>query len=922
MSSRSDPDQWRQVQAEIDVLLALPPGGRAQRLAEITAQSPQLAAELAELLAQAESPALPEALPPTALAAFDEDCRVGQRIGAFAIDERLGEGGNGVVYRAHRVGEYAQTVAIKLLRGARMDAAGARRLEHERDILAQLDHPGIVRLVDAGVADDGRPYLALEFVAGQTLDAWLSSARPDILKRLSIFARVCDAVAYAHQRLLVHRDIKPGNLMIGADGTPKLLDYGIARLLDEGAASTLTRDYGSSLTPAYAAPEQLRAEPATTATDVHGLGIMLFEMLCGTHPFLRDGCHGESLRQALMHTDAPSILREPGLLAMPRAWRTDLDRIVAMALAKDPGRRHASARELADDVRAVLAGRPVRARRATAGYVLRRFAGRNRVAVALVGASLLGLVCASALALWHARQADEERALAERRFAQVHAFANTVLFDYTEGIAALAGSLPVQRRLVADSLRYLETLRQEVGDDMGLVRDLVAAYLKVGDLQGNPYGPNLGDLAGAAISYGHAERQLQRLEQLHDASDAWRLLRARLHARQAELKHQAGELAVARALFEQSLAEFAALPEALQAQVDVVVERSQVLDHHGDLLGREGAASLNQTEAASAQWTQARALRDAALRLHPQDPRLRFGRYQSELREAEQAIGQGEMDKAEAALGIAEASISALVQAHPDNSIYRYEQALVYSRQVPVHEALGRLDASVDAALRAFTSTEQMLARDPGNSMLWQAVAASAGWAARQLLKANRPAEAVPVVARQIEVNRLWVDAAKDNPEARFSLSLAHRRQGELREAMGDHAGAIASHREALALQSTLVAVSPDFALGHALSQRHLGRNLAAVGELLQAREALHSAATAIAVLVQADPELAGYRDHLAETWAQLAEACWRTPADPAQAREAAQAALSAWDELARDEALSVPAAARRDAIRERLQKE
>lgn len=920
MSSRSDPDQWRQVQAEIDVLLAMPPGERAQRLAEIAAQSPQLAAELAELLAQAESPALPEALPPAAFAAFDEDCRTGQRIGAFAIDERLGEGGNGVVYRAHRVGEYAQTVAIKLLRGARMDAAGARRLEHERDMLAQLDHPGIVRLVDAGVADDGRPYLALEFVAGQTLDAWLSAARPDVVQRLSIFAQVGDAVAYAHQRLLVHRDIKPGNLMIGADGTPKLLDYGIARLLDEGAASTLTRDYGSSLTPAYAAPEQLRGEPATTATDVHGLGIMLFEMLCGAHPFLRDGRHGESLRQALLHTEAPSILREPGLLAMPRAWRTDLDRIVAMALDKDPARRHASARELADDVRAVLGGRPVRARRATAGYVLRRFVGRNRVAVALISASLLGLVFASGMALWHARLAGQERARAERRFAEVHAFANTVLFDYTEGIGALAGSLPVQQRLVADSLRYLETLRQEAGDDMGLVRDLVAAYLKVGDLQGNPYGPNLGDLAGAETSYGHAEQQLQRLEQLQDASDAWRLLRARLHARQAELKHQAGELAAASALFEQSLAEFGALPETLQAQVDVVVERSQVLDHHGDLLGREGAASLNQTEAARAQWAQARELRDAALRLHPQDPRLRFGRYQSELRDAEQAIGQGEMARAEAALGIAEASISALVQAHPDDSLYRYEQALVYSRQVPVQEALGRLDASVDAALRAFGTTEEMLARDPGNSMLWQAVAASAGWAARQLLKANRPAEAVPVVARQIAVNQQWASAAAENPEARFSLSLAYRRQGELREAMGDHAGAIDSHREALALQATLLAVSPDFALGHALSQRHLGRNLAAIGELAQAREALHSAATAIAALVQADPELAGYRDHLAETWAQLAEARWRPPADPGQARQAAQAALSAWDELARDDALSVPAAARRDAIRERLQ--
>lgn len=922
MSSRSDPQQWHRVQREIDALMALPPAERAPRLADLAAQSPQLAGEVAQLLAHADSESLPEALPRAALAAFEDAEPLGQRIGAFVIDERLGEGGNGVVYRAHRVGEYAQTVAVKLLRGARMDAAGARRLQHERDILAQLDHPGIVRMVDAGVAQDGRPFLALEFVAGQTLDAWLESARPDALQRLSIFARVCDAVAYAHQRLLVHRDIKPANLMIGLDGAPKLLDYGIARLLDDGAAGTLTRDFGSSLTPAYAAPEQLRGEPVTTATDVHGLGLMLFQMLCGGHPFLRNGRRGEALRHALIETDAPSILHEPGLLPMPRAWRDDLDRIVAMALEKDPARRFASARELAEDVRAVLAGRPVRARRATRSYLLRRFVGRNKVAVAAVGASLLALAFASGLALWHARVAGEQRARAERRFAEIHAFANTVLFDYSDGIHALAGSLPIQRRLVADSLRYLEGLRQEAGDDAPLLRDLASAYLRVGDLQGNPYGPNLGDLAGAAASYDLAQAQLQQLARLFDDSGARRLLQARLHGRLAELKHQAGDLPGARALFAQSLAEFAALPQALQQQIDVVVERSQVHDHHGDLLGREGAASLNETAAASEQWARARALRVAALEQHPEDPRLHFGRYQSELREAEQAIGQGAMVQAESALGIALASISTLVSAHPDDSLYRYEQALVYSRQVPVLEALGHLDASIDAALQAFQATEQMLARDPGNSMLWQAVAASAGWAARQLLKAGRGAEAVPVVARQIAVNRLWVDAAPENPEARFSLSLAYRRQGELREAMGDPAGAIASHREALELQSTLVAVSPDFALGHALSQRHLGRNLAATGELTQARVALHAAATAIGALVQADPELAGYRDHLAESWAQLAEACWRAPADPGCARQAAQTALSQWDELARDETLSVPSAARRAAIRARLQTE
>ncbi len=921
MSLRHDPAQWLALQGELEALMGLADAERAVRLAAITVQDPARGAELASLLTPLALDVMPESLPLSCLATIEvnADAASGQHFGAFVLDVEIGRGGSGVVYRAQRDGDYAQTVAIKLLHAVRLDASGRNRLQHERDMLAQLDHPGIVRLVDAGVTDDGRPYLALEFVAGQTLNHYLRERAPPVAPRLEMFVAICDAVAYAHQRLLVHRDIKPGNLMVDADGHPKLLDYGIAKLVEAQGDSTLTRDFGSSLTPAYAAPEQLRGEVVTTATDVHALGILLFETLTGTHPYRSETRRGEALRQAILDESAPALPKQHGLIAMPAAWRDDLGRVVAMALEKNPQRRYASARELGDDVRAVLSGQPVRARRATSGYMLRRFVGRNRVAVSAVAACLLLLLATTAVALWQSRVAADERARAERRFEEVHRFANIVLFDYQEGIRKLAGSLRMQQRLVADATRYLESLRRESGNDARLLGDLVAAYLKVGDLQGNPYGPNIGDLSGAASSYGQAAAMLDQLQPLTVDTELTRLLQARLWSRQADLQHQAGDLAAARPLFERALATFAALPPEVQAQIEVIVERGHVLDHYGDLLGRDSAASLNQIDAARVAYDEARALRAAALQQHPDDARLRFGRYQSELRDGEYWLGQNDMARAEVGLLQALATISALVEADPDDSFYRYEQALVHSRLVPVQEALGRLDASVQSALGALATTEALLARDPGNDMLWQAVSASCGWAAKQLVKAGRVDSAIPVVARQIEVNRLWVASAADNPEARFALSLAFRRQAEVREAQRDFTAAITSHREALALQAPLAAMSPDYALGHALTLMHLGRNQRAAGAITDARTSVHAAVAALTGLVAANPDAQRYREYLADASALLAECWWQAPAAAARARAAAQSALAIWDSFERAGNLSVPAAASRDQLKQRL---
>lgn len=921
MSSRRDPARWQVVQAALDALIELPKHERDVALHGLAAQDVALAEEVADLLRRLDQAVLPEALPASCLPndADDDAIGPGTRFGAFVIDARIGEGGSGVVYRAHRDGDFAQTVAIKRIAGTRLDTLGTRRLQHERDVLAQLDHPGIVRLIDAGVAADGRPYLALEYVDGHTWDRFLAEKNPDAATRLALFVQVCDAVAHAHQRLLVHRDLKPGNLMVTRDGLPKLLDYGIAKLLEGDAASTMTRDFGTSLTPAYAAPEQLRGEPVTTATDVHALGLLLYETLCGAHPFRRPEQSSEALQQALREHEAPLLSRQAGLIAMPNAWRQDLERVVAKALDKDARQRYASAHELGEEVRAVRIGRPVRARHATAGYVLRRFVGRHRVAVAASVLAIAALVGTTSWALWQSRVAAEQHARAERRFEEVHQFASQVLFGYHERIRTLSGSMDVQRSIVADALRYLESLQAEAGDDPRLLVDIAEAYLRVGDIQGSSYGPNVGDYAGAATSYDRVGAVLDRLGSLGLQSPQIMLARANLLSRRADIAHQASQLETARGLFQQAIAQFESLPEAYRREIDVVVEYTAVLDHYGDLLGREGGGSLNEVAAAREQQAKARGIRDVALRRHPDNARLRFGRYQSELRDGEYWLGQGDMAQAEAALSKALATVSALADATPDDVFYRYEQALVQSRLVPVRDALGQLDASIAAALQALATTESLLARDPEHDTLQQAVAASAGWAAKQLLKAQRANEAIPIVRRQREIATRRLDAAPDNPEGVSALSVAIRREGDIAEALGDFATAIARHREALALQDRHATLSPDFMQTRNLSLNHIGRNQMKLGEIAAARATLSHAVSDFERLVAGNPEAPRYRDDLAESLALAAEAWLASPADRTRALRFAEAAFAIWGADEAAGRLGEPAQSRRDGLRRAL---
>ena len=348
------------------------------------------------------------------------DLPAGMRLGPYALERILGSGGMATVYLARRADQqFDKRVAIKLVHQGVAAALEGGRFNVERQVLARLEHPNIARLLDAGFNEFAQPYLVMEWVDGVTLDVWLARSQPSMETRLDLWLELAGAVAYAHRNLIVHRDIKPSNVLVGSDGAAKLVDFGVAKLIDDGVDAAQTRT--SYLTPRYASPEQLRGDPATTATDVFGLGLLLCEMLTGVHPFERAG------EASAPHAYRADRFSEPIVSSLLPA---DLAAIIRMSLRVEPERRYASAVEFADDVRRFRRGLPVTAQPETTGYRLRKFVGRHRSAVAAAALIVAVLTASVALIIRQSRitAAERDRAnLEARKTEQVNVFLQSML---------------------------------------------------------------------------------------------------------------------------------------------------------------------------------------------------------------------------------------------------------------------------------------------------------------------------------------------------------------------------------------------------------------------------------------------------------------------------------------------------------------
>jgi serine/threonine protein kinase/tetratricopeptide (TPR) repeat protein len=603
------PERWAQIKRILQEALELPSGERAAHVERECAGDALLRGEVESLLAaDADAASFLDAPVDLALAPAETQLAPGQRVGLYQIVQLIGEGGMGSVYQALR-DDIRKLVAVKVVKRGMHSDFVLSRFANERQILAHFDHPYITKFLDSGLTADGRPYFVMEFIAGRQIDEYCDEHRLTTRDRLRLFLKVCAGVEYAHRNLVVHRDLKPRNILVTPEGDPKLLDFGIAKILEEepGAGTpTATVTVVRMMTPEYASPEQVRGAPVSTASDVYSLGVLLYELLTGHPPYRLKGrmpheaaeviCRQDPPRPSTMvHRTEPADTTRgtseltPELVSEARASRPaklgrtlagDLDNIVLRALEKEPERRYGSVEQLAEDIRRYLDGLPVLARGKSMRYRAAKFVRRHKAAVAaaaVVGISLVGGITATA---WEAKVADEQRARAERRFQDVRTLANSLLFEIHDAIQDLPGSTPARELLVKRALQYLDGLSTEAGGDAGLERELAMAYERVADVQGGYHAANLGDHAGAIASYRKALAIRESLRQRIAANAEVRRDLVRTHGKLSEALLESGHPAEA---MEHSRQLLALAKELAAANPDNATDQRNLASAYADL---------------------------------------------------------------------------------------------------------------------------------------------------------------------------------------------------------------------------------------------------------------------------------------------------------------------------------------------------
>nr|PZN80246.1 MAG: hypothetical protein DIU56_03800 [Pseudomonadota bacterium] len=420
------PERWQRMQEIVERALALDPDTRSHFVDSECGEDAELREQVLSLLLAVDDDS--DGLEERVEAAIAETIRgpdvpVGRMAGPYRLCELIGRGGMGAVFLAERADdEFRHRVAVKIVASGILQGRAASRFRSERQILARLEHPNIARLLDGGRMEDGTPYLVMEYVQGVRIDEYCATRGLDVRARLKLVQQVCAAVHYAHQNLVVHRDLKPSNILVTDDGVPKLLDFGIAKLLDTepfGVTLALTRVRERMLTPEYASPEQIRGEPIGTATDVYGLGVLLYELLTGALPFHAPNTSYQELERRICDGNPvpPSVRVRTLPQGTPRAPATsrelagDLDNIVLRAMHREPERRYPSAAALAEDIQNYLDGRPVRARPDGWAYRTGKFIRRNRLPLSGVTAAVALI---AALTTFYTLRLAAERDVAER----------------------------------------------------------------------------------------------------------------------------------------------------------------------------------------------------------------------------------------------------------------------------------------------------------------------------------------------------------------------------------------------------------------------------------------------------------------------------------------------------------------------------
>jgi non-specific serine/threonine protein kinase/serine/threonine-protein kinase len=911
--------RYQQIKAIFGAALEHPTEERTAFLDTACGGDADLRSEVDRLLAayvagtgQGFYPATP---PPASWFDADEtwlESRVGERLGAYQLEAVRGVGGMGVVYRARRADEeFDKRVAVKLVRATPglPPTELARRLRHERQILASLDHPNIAHVLDGGTTADGLPYVVMDYVEGDPIDSFCDQQRLTIEERLRLFSTVCLAVQHAHQHLVVHRDLKPGNILVTPEGTPILLDFGIATALTAEAAAglhlTRTVDGRGPLTVAYASPEQVRGAPITTASDVYGLGLILYELLT-SHPAYRLSsdslleaerviCQAEPLRpstavsQEFPGTDSSAAAEERAAARgstparLRRQLAGDLDQIVLTALRKEPARRYASAAALAEDIQRYLDGLPVRARPDTAVYRTGKFVRRHLAGVAaaaLLLCSLIGGLAATRSQAVQAVQqqeiaeaqqaiAEAQRARAEQRFNEVRELARGLMYELHDSIARVPGATETRALLIAKASAYLDSLAREAGDDRSLLRELSESYTRLGDVQGWIGSPNLGDTAAALASYQRALDLINQLQAADGTDDRSRADLARVLVVVGDLYLRMNNLDAARDAYEHALLVRTGLAEAAPGDPERQLDLAHAHGKSADALLRRGdvGGSLARTEHALvlqtavvgddlAQTPQIAVGDDVSRRgwrdLAGSYDRLRL--ILSRTNATERLLANDRR-----ALAIREQ----LVAAFPDEWLLRRDLAGAYANLGHTLTKVGEMDAALEHFRESVQIRAVLVAADPRDLRAEDELHDASQTLADILAVTGNLGEAVRVHRRTLDGRRRLSAVDPANVSAQRELGFSFERLGDILWKAGDSAEALTIYREGLAHREALLATAPQALLQRRDMASHLlrfGELLVSTGDADGAISSFQRAAAVLQRLADEDPTDAAAR--------------------------------------------------------------
>lgn len=535
------PQEWERLQGLFEEAVSLPPEQRERFLAKLDSSSAEALRSLLESDDRGPSP-IEEAIAGVAASstAQAESSWTGRQVGSYRIMREIGRGGMGVVFEGQRSDpQFRQRVAIKIAIHASLSPALRERFRHERQMLAQLEHPNIARLLDGGETEGGLPYFAMEFIEGLPIAQYCHENRLGIRQRIELYLQVCSAVDYAHQNLIVHRDIKPANILVDRSGVPKLLDFGVAKLLDAALPTNggATQTAFAPMTPDYCSPEQLRNQRITTRTDVYLLGLLLFELLTGQKAQVADTSSPLALEQSICESEPPLASATAAKLAYPafaQELRGDLETIIAKACRKDPEARFATVADLALELRRHLAGEPIESRPASFWYRSGKFVRRNRLAIAGAATVAVVLVGGIVSTTYQARRAA-------RRFEQVRSIARTLTGEIHAAIQPLPGSVAAQELVVKTGLRYLDGLSKEAAGDPELLIELAEGYTRIAAIQGADTLPSKNDRAEARRSLDRTERILDELLRNNPTSEQIVSIIVESRVTRAEMQNRSGE---------------------------------------------------------------------------------------------------------------------------------------------------------------------------------------------------------------------------------------------------------------------------------------------------------------------------------------------------------------------------------------------